>query len=58
MKTHIKIGISFKVYYIDSFNNDVLFVVVDGVIVYQYAIPSTIDTKKDMPYCGVYAQID
>ncbi|CAD8164520.1 unnamed protein product [Paramecium octaurelia] len=58
LKSHVKIGLSFKIYYIDQFNDDILHVVVDGIIVYQNQIPSTVDPKKDMPYCGVYAQID
>ncbi|CAD8179353.1 unnamed protein product [Paramecium pentaurelia] len=27
-------------------------------IVYQYEIPSTVDSRNEMTYCGVYAQID
>ncbi|CAK84376.1 unnamed protein product (macronuclear) [Paramecium tetraurelia] len=58
LKTHVKIGLSFKIYYIDQFNDDILYVAVDGIVVYQYTIPSTVDPTKDMPYCGVYAKID
>ncbi|CAD8113133.1 unnamed protein product [Paramecium sonneborni] len=58
LKPHVKIGLSFKVYFIDKFYDEQFYVIVDGTIVYQYTIPSIVDSKKDMPYCGIYAEID